>query len=171
MFNKAMTLLAVVSVLTTVSCKKQEENATYKLDKNNNIIAQDQQVNEVISTPKTAKKKSEDYSFLKLEETTFDFGDIKQGNKVEHIFKFTNTGNENLLIIKAQPSCGCTVPEWTKEPIKKGDSGQIKIVFDSSGKSGKQSKSIRLTTNTENGKEEITFSANITDVKPLPQIK
>lgn len=71
--------------------------------------------------------------------------------------------------MEVRPSCGCTAPEWTKTAVKKGQSGEIKIIFDSKGKSGLQSKSIALLTNTENGHEVLAFKANIlTDGKNQP---
>ncbi|MGB5364175.1 MAG: DUF1573 domain-containing protein, partial [Aureibaculum sp.] len=58
--------------------------------------------------------------------------------------------------------CGCTVPEWPKEPIAAGESGQIKVKFNSQGKPNKQSKTITLTTNTSNGKETVLVKAEVT---------
>ncbi|TZF82558.1 DUF1573 domain-containing protein [Pedobacter sp. BS3] len=84
---------------------------------------------------------------LKFEETNYEFGVIKQGEKVTHEFKFTNAGKSPLVISAAQASCGCTVPEYPKEPIAPGADGVIKVVFNSAGKSGKQTKSITITSN------------------------
>lgn len=85
---------------------------------------------------------------IKFEEETFDFGKIKQGEKVTHQFAFTNTGDKPLIITEAHASCGCTVPEPPKEPIKPGEKGLIKVVFNSEGKSGLQDKQIYVSANT-----------------------
>lgn len=85
----------------------------------------------------------------KFEETSYDWGTIDEGKKMEHIFKFKNTGTNDMIISDAHGSCGCTVPEWPKEPIKPGKSSQIKVIFDSKGKAGDQSKSVTITANTE----------------------
>jgi hypothetical protein len=160
MIKNVMSLIAVVFILATVSCKKKEDFPVMALDANNNVVA----LNRVdSSTPEViSNKKPEEYPVLALENSSFDFGDIKQGDKVEHVFKFTNTGKiGDLLIINVQPSCGCTAPEWTKVPVKQGESGEIKIIFNTAGKSGLQQKSIMITTNTQKGSEVINFTANI----------
>lgn len=160
MINKVMTFIAVVSFLSTVSCKKEEGNFEVKLDSNNMVVAQDE--SPVVAPLVSGKKmKSEDYPKIEIENPDFDFGNITQGDKVEHIFKFKNTGKTDLIIIHAQASCGCTVPEWTKTPIESGESGEIKIIFNSTGKMGNQNKTVTLRTNTEVGSEIIKFKVNI----------
>jgi hypothetical protein len=84
---------------------------------------------------------------IKFEKEVYDFGTIKQGQKVEYAYTFTSTGNEPLIISQAQGSCGCTVPEWPKHPMKKGEKGTIKVTFDSTGKLGLQDKTITITSN------------------------
>jgi hypothetical protein len=85
-------------------------------------------------------------------EPTFDFGNIMDGDKVEHVFSFQNTGKEPLIISNAKGSCGCTVPQWPKDPIKPGDSGEIKVVYNSKNKGkvgGKnETKTVTITANT-----------------------
>ncbi|MEO1437102.1 MAG: DUF1573 domain-containing protein [Bacteroidota bacterium] len=81
-------------------------------------------------------------------ENTFDFGTVNEGEKVEHVFTFTNSGNEPLTITNAKGSCGCTVPDWPKEPIPPGKGSEIKVVFDSKGKSGKRDQKVTITANT-----------------------
>ncbi|MDI1355604.1 MAG: DUF1573 domain-containing protein [bacterium] len=86
---------------------------------------------------------------IKFEEEVFDFGRITQGEKVSHAFAFKNIGKKNLIISGASGSCGCTVPEWPKEPIKAGESGVIDVVFSSEGKRGLQEKTVTVVTNCE----------------------
>ena len=68
---------------------------------------------------------------LAFEETEYDFGMVMEGEKVVHDYKFTNTGDEPLIISNAKGSCGCTVPDWPREPIAPGESSVIKVQFDS----------------------------------------
>lgn len=82
-------------------------------------------------------------------ETEFDFGTIEQNEAVEHSYKFTNTGTEPLIISNAKGSCGCTVPQWPREPIAPGATGSIDVRFDSKGKKNKQNKKVTITANTE----------------------
>lgn len=84
---------------------------------------------------------------FKLEEEEFNFGTITQGESVTHEFKFTNGGNEPLIISKAEGSCGCTVPTYPQQPILKGQSGIIKVTFNSTGKLGIQDKTVTISSN------------------------
>jgi Protein of unknown function (DUF1573) len=79
----------------------------------------------------------------------FKFGKINEGDKVTHDFEFKNTGIEPLLITNCKASCGCTVPEWSKEPVAPGGSGKIHVVFNSEHKPGTQVKTVTVTANTE----------------------
>mgnify|MGYP003556227635 CR=1 FL=1 len=90
---------------------------------------------------------------IKFDQDTYDWGKVMDGDKVTHVFKFKNTGNEPLIISNAKGSCGCTVPEWPKDAIAPGKSGEIKVVFDSKGKGavgGKEdTKRVTITANTD----------------------
>jgi hypothetical protein len=80
----------------------------------------------------------------------FNFGTIKQGDSVNHEFEFVNNGKEDLIITNATGSCGCTVPQYPKEAIKKGSKGSIKVTFNSAGKMGMQDKTVTITSNAKN---------------------
>lgn len=90
---------------------------------------------------------------IDFEEDTYDFGEVMEGEKVVHVYKFKNTGKEPLVISNAKGSCGCTVPEWPREPIPVGGSGEIRVQFDSKGKGkvggGPQAKKVTITANTD----------------------
>jgi hypothetical protein len=92
---------------------------------------------------------------IKFNEEVYDFGTVKVGTKVEHNFEFTNTGTEPLIITNAQGSCGCTVPEYPKAPLKKGEKGSIKVSFDSTGRVGVQEKTVTITSNATDGPKVI----------------
>lgn len=83
-----------------------------------------------------------------FEQTDHDFGSINEGDVVEHTFKFTNTGDAPLIIQNAQGSCGCTVPDWTREPIPVGGEGVVTAKFNSKGKPNAQNKTVTITANT-----------------------
>ncbi len=80
-------------------------------------------------------------------DTLHDFGTIHEGELVEYNFKFKNTGKRNLIINSAMGSCGCTVPEYPKKPIKPGEEEYIKVKFDSKGRTGHQDKTVTVNTN------------------------
>lgn len=105
---------------------------------------------------------------ISWEKKSHDFGDISQGDKVEHTFYFTNTGNEPLLITNVQVSCGCTTPKgWPRDPIPPGGKGELTISFNSAGKLGKQNKPVTIISNAVNNDGgQITFTTNVLDRKP-----
>lgn len=82
-----------------------------------------------------------------FQEEEHDFGTIKEGDIVEHTFTFTNTGEAPLIIESARASCGCTVPIWPKEPIAVGETGEIMVRFNSTGKPNVQNKTVTITAN------------------------
>ena len=91
----------------------------------------------------------------------YDFGDIRQGDKLNHVFKFKNMGSKPLIISNILTTCGCTVPSWPKDPILPNNYGEIKVEFNSSGKIGKQNKVITIFSNSVNQKERIIITANV----------
>lgn len=95
-------------------------------------------------------------------ETEYDFGTIKEGDKVSHIYKVKNTGEVPLIIQDAKPSCGCTAPDWTKTPIPPGGEGFVKAEFDSNGKPNAQNKTITVTANTWPKTIRLSFKAMVT---------
>lgn len=98
---------------------------------------------------------------MDFDKTTYDFGTIQQGEKVSTTFAFTNSGKAPLLIRDAHASCGCTVPDYPKQPIAPGGRGRIEVTFNSFGKKGRQNKTVTLLTNTEAGKEYVRIKANV----------
>jgi hypothetical protein len=80
--------------------------------------------------------------------TTFHFDTIMQDDKVHHTFHLVNTGTKNLVIARAFGSCGCTVPEYPKDPVKPGESAEIKVTFNSAGKEGEMHKNVTVVCNT-----------------------
>lgn len=144
-----MRKLATFLILSTffMGCKKS--NSEMAIDQDPKIIEKRQ---------KELSEKSTTVSFDKMEH---DFGEINQGEIVETEFIMKNTGNNDLYVIDAHGSCGCTVPEVTKEAIKPGESTPIKVKFDSNGKNGIVQKSINIRCNTDNLVEVVKIKANI----------
>ncbi|MCA5005846.1 DUF1573 domain-containing protein [Sphingobacterium bovistauri] len=80
----------------------------------------------------------------------FDFGTVKEGEIVEHTFKFTNEGTEPVILAQVSASCGCTTPDYTSEPVLPGKAGKINVSFNSAGQVGVQQKIVTVTSNAEN---------------------
>lgn len=92
----------------------------------------------------------------------FDFGQIEQGDKVTHDFEFKNTGKNPLVILNATATCGCTIPNWPKEPISPGSIAKIRVVFNSAGKNGLQDKMITITANTQPTETKLHLVGEVT---------
>ncbi len=141
--KKSILLLAAIAMVAFTSCK---ENAADKVSEENVAAA--------------AERDAEAGKFpvMSFAESEFDFGTIEQGTPQEHRFKFTNTGEADLVIVDAKSSCGCTVPEYPKAPIAPGAEGELLVKFNGSGKN-QVSKTVTITANTEKGKETIKIKA------------
>jgi len=84
---------------------------------------------------------------FKFDKESYDFGKVTLGKPVSIDFKFTNTGEEPLIISKVETSCGCTVPEYTQTPVKKGEAGVIKVTYTPAGAPMPFSKIVTITSN------------------------
>lgn len=103
--------------------------------------------------------------------TTHDFGEIVQGTKAKHTFTFKNNGTTPIIISNANASCGCTVPNFSKEPVAPGAQGSVTAIFDSTGKMGNFAKNITVTTNM--GQSTLFIKGNIVEavVKPKSPVQ
>ena len=149
MIKKTYSLVAIAALLFTASCKKE----TTEVQNAQTISSSKEEIKPVDPNAK--------YATMDFDKTEHDFGNIMQGDKVETVFTFTNNGEADLVITSAKGSCGCTVPEYPKTPIKPGASDKIKVSFNSAGKNGNQQKTVTIATNSATGKETLTIKANI----------
>lgn len=88
-----------------------------------------------------------------------DFGTLTEGDTVEHNFAFTNTGEFPLIINNITASCGCTTPDWPREPVAPGSTSSVRVRFNSRGKMGEQNKTITIFANTEPAMTDLQFKA------------
>lgn len=140
-------LVCFIAFLLLISCKQS----------NNNQITTD-----VVKNPNTASGKvSDNLPKFQFKEEMHDFGKIIEGEKATYSFEFTNTGKSDLLIANASASCGCTVPEYPKNPIHAGEKGIIQIAFNSEGKKGMQTKTVTLMANTQPNTKVLTIKAEV----------
>ncbi len=95
-------------------------------------------------------------------EIEYDFGTIKEGEVIEHLFKFTNNGQAPLVISNITASCGCTSPDWTKTPVKPGEEGFVKVVFNSTAKSGSQAPTVTIQANTNPAVSRLRMKGTVT---------
>lgn len=107
----------------------------------------------------SAQKKQ---AVISAQETSFDFGSIKEADgKVSHTFKIDNTGDGPLVITRVIASCGCTTPEWTKEPIAPGKSGEVKITYNPANRPGAFVKTISIYSNGKKGSFILTIKGKV----------
>ncbi|MDQ6845651.1 MAG: DUF1573 domain-containing protein [Bacteroidota bacterium] len=88
-----------------------------------------------------------DSTTVQLIDSAYNFGKVMDGEKVEYSYRFKNTGKNPLIVSSAVASCGCTVPEKPEEPIQPGQTGFLKVVFNSKGRVGEVHKEITVTSN------------------------
>jgi hypothetical protein len=93
------------------------------------------------------KVKSTGTSELIFREYQHDFGKVSEGEKLSYTFIFDNKGTSDLIISSATTTCGCTIPKFDKKPITPGANGNVEVVFDTSGRSGIQTKIITVKSN------------------------
>lgn len=103
---------------------------------------------------------------IKFEKTTHDYGKFTEDQPQTYIFKFTNTGNEPLVIHQAFASCGCTVPTFTKESIAPGKSGELKVVYSGKGKlTGHFKKTVSVRSNASNSLVRVYVEGEMVEKK------
>ncbi len=146
---KMKQLILLLVSLALVSCNSSSDEKTITTD--------------LVNSPLTANSNAEKVLTPNIEmlETSYNFGEIQQGESVTHDFILENTGEADLIISAAKGSCGCTVPEWPKNPIAKGEDAVIKVTFNSAGKSGKQNKTVTLVTNAIPNTKVLTINGNV----------
>ncbi len=101
------------------------------------------------------------YPVIEFDTAVFDFGKILQGEQVGTTFAFRNTGNANLIISKVETSCGCTVPEYDRAPVAPGQTGTIRVRFDSDGKEGAQYKTVKVISNCKDNIFELVLKGRV----------
>lgn len=144
---KKIVFMTVALAFAVVSCK--DNDASSRINAENAETTEQNVAENKTGTPK-----------IEFDRTMHDFGSIGNNEAVETEFEVKNIGDGDLLIINAQASCGCTVPEYQKTPIKPGETSKLKVRFQT-GAQGQQQKTVTLTTNTEEGSELLTIKANV----------
>lgn len=121
--------LSMALLFTFTACRNNDSSTAVVLDSTGKVIS-------AVNAP-----------VIKFEKELYDFGVITEGASVKNEFKFKNTGKTALIISDATATCGCTIPEYPTKPIKPGESGVIKVIFNSRGKEGMQDKVVSIISN------------------------
>ena len=104
---------------------------------------------------------AQEESFMHFDALVHDFGTIIEGERVVCYFDYSNEGVGDLLITGVDATCGCTTPNWSREPLKPGEKETLEIVFDASGRSGEQRKLITVRSNASNQVVQLTIRAKV----------
>jgi hypothetical protein len=164
-------IVPLVAALSLVSCKKdqsadqlivkEETTATAPDSVSTEAQAPTQDATLVTADDRASEAQSKPLTTVALSESSFEFGKIKKGDHKEHTYEITNTGKNPLIISQVKPGCGCTVPDYTKDPIMPGKKGKITLKFDSSNFDGLVNKQAEIYANVEKAPMVITFTADI----------
>jgi hypothetical protein len=151
MKNIAAITFLIISLLFVISCKNGNKNS------------EDQISADIVNNPNTADGKTDLSSLPKFQftEEEHDFGKIIQGEKVSWSFRFKNIGKSDMVISNVKGSCGCTVADFPKKPIRPGEENKITVRFDSEGKRGLQNKTLTVAANTQPNVKILTIKAEI----------
>ncbi|REC47112.1 hypothetical protein DRF67_12470 [Chryseobacterium pennipullorum] len=166
--NKKTLSIIALSIISfgLVSCKKENK----EMQGTETVITDSTAVEAPVMADSTAAPvageaaapvSNQPSTSIALSESNFDFGKIKKGDKVEHVYEVTNTGKNPLVISEVKPGCGCTAPDFTKEPILPGKKGKITLHFDSTNFDGNVQKFADVYANVEKAPIKLTFTANI----------
>ena len=98
---------------------------------------------------------------MQIDSQSVDLGKIYQGDTIMHTYKFKNTGNMPLVLSNVSASCGCTTPSYSTDPVQPGESGYIKVKFNSKGKEGKLNKTVTAYANTKPADNTFAFKIEV----------
>lgn len=159
---KNVLLFAFAALLSFASCNSEKDSDIRQQ-------AKESLTNKTVVEPgaqgmlaaETANSQSGPTTSIEFETKRFDFGTVTSGDKVKKKFKFTNTGNEPLIISDVKTSCGCTASDYPKEPVAPGETAEIEAVFDTAGKSGAQTKNVTVMANTSPSSNVLILEGNV----------
>ena len=153
--KKLTIVLAIVAVVVTGCRKKSAPEGDFTVKD--------------VHIPQTAQglsaKEAEKMPVITFETTTYDFGDVVEGERLTYAFKFKNTGKSNLIIYSSEATCGCTTSQPPKAPVRPGESGEILVTFDSKGQKGDVQKRILVGANTYPAETILYITANVSSSK------
>jgi len=168
MYKNILFLTFIFSIATLTSCREEGTTAEHTTTTTTDTSPQDQAPQmkpDIVNNPATASTENQadnqNLPEFAFEKESHNFGKITQGEMLKYSFKFTNTGKSDLVINNASGSCGCTVPNWPKQPIPAGGTGNIDIEYNSAGKTGMQNVSVTIVANTIPNTKVLTVTGEV----------
>jgi hypothetical protein len=157
--NFSKKVLMFIGIIFFISCNTQQNQGSTEQKKLDASL---------INNPRSANSNEgimSEMATMDFEDTAHDFGKMFEGEMASYEFKFTNKGKTPLLISNAAGTCGCTVPDYPKEPIAPGQSAIINVKFNSANKAGLQNKSVNIFTNSIKGTHILNIKAEVLEKK------
>ena len=148
-------IVSLTMILPASSCSENKEDGDTRISP------------DIVNNPASANgdRKSRGTPAFDLEETTFDFGTINSGEEITHVFPFTNSGDADLVIAQVKAACGCTQPEYPKDPVAPGEKGEIKVTFRSAGIAGQVAKQVTILANTTPSTKVLSLTGEVIKIK------
>ncbi|MBJ04333.1 MAG: hypothetical protein CMP65_00325 [Flavobacteriales bacterium] len=138
----------ILTITIIIGCNSASDKIKETPQKSNKEIISEVKDNNVINAQIIDNGGAAAFNWTNEGGKVWNFGSIKEGDSPEFTFTFENSGTEPMIISNAKGSCGCTVPQWPKEPIAPGEKGEISVKFNSKNKKGSQNKTVTITANT-----------------------
>lgn len=162
---KVMSALVLSAVLALGACDQKSDQEAKIQALEEKIAKLESSTTSAVTPVNVQSTQPADPSSLgqfEFAEMEYDFGTIREGEVVEHEFNFTNNGQAPLVISNITASCGCTSPNWTKTPVNPGEQGFVKVVFNSTAKSGSQAPTVTIQANTSPTVTRLRMKGNVT---------
>lgn len=165
-FKTVLFTLAVVFVIS--ACQKGNNDVREQARQD---ITATTPANNIQSAVQAPTVPSGPTTVMTFTEDRFNFGTAIEGEKVAHTYKFTNTGEEPLILSNARGSCGCTVPKWPRQPIQPGESADIVVEFNTKNKVGQRSQKVTITANTNPPESFIYLDGQVEKAATEPNVQ
>lgn len=164
--------IALLTLVNTVVLLTQDDGVSYERTAVNNqdmignaaasqTAMNTQAANNTTAEPFVPETPASPPTTVQFEKMEHDFGTIEQNTTNPYVFSFTNTGDKPLIISDAKGSCGCTVPDYPKQPVMPGEKGEIKVIYSPGQQKNMQTKTVTITANTEPATTVLRIKANV----------
>ncbi len=170
MIGSVITLQAQQNTQSIKDAKKVEKNTSTKVKEGKKLNDNAIKTGNIIEDEKGEMVET-DKPIMQFDEEIHDFGELEEGPKYDHEFTFENIGNQPLIITGVKASCGCTTPNWPKDPVMPGDKASIKVTYNTKGRLNKFNKAVTITSNAATPTKRLYIKGNVLKATPDTPVK